>query len=208
MKSLFCFLLLLSPATLFAQDGGEDFKPALLQTKTGAILVYNGTRHAFTVRVVGKNVVPPTEKAPNFITVDGQILQATTIAYGSNGDVTDLPEETMKKFLISYQQHESGYFKNELKVPVANEKTAFTHPGNHLFMAWEFDTPFRGKGKVVKQLYMVSICYNQALVLNCPIMKATEVPQAKALLAATAASLMLKDEPVDLTELYHQLEKE
>lgn len=219
MKNLLSFALLLIPFRLFAQAGDdEEFTLALLQTKTGAVLVYNSPAHSFTVRVVGRKVLPPTEQVPNFLTVDGQLLQAATIAYASNGDVTDLPEETMKKFLIGYQQHESSYFKNELKVVMASEKTSFTHVGNHLFLDWEYDTPHLEKNMnvkrdkvtqpTIKQLYLVSICFNQALVLNCPITKPAEVAPAKALLAATAATLALKNEPIDLTELYHQLEKE
>ncbi|MGI4873507.1 MAG: hypothetical protein ACRYFX_20315 [Janthinobacterium lividum] len=205
MTCLRLLLLLLLSTRLLAQTGDEQFKAALLQTKTGALLVYTSDAHAFTIDIVGK-VVPSTEH-PNFLTVNGQVLQAAIIGYGSNGDVSDLPEETQKKFLISYQQHESTYFKKELNIPVTNEKMAFVRYGNHLFLSWEYKCPRRDKHQVQQQLYLVTICFNQALVLNCPITKPTEVAQAQVLLAAIGSTLTVKDEPIDLTKLYEELQK-
>ena len=204
MSRILLLLLGLLPAVARAQAPAEAFEAALLPTKTGALLVYNGSQHTFSVQLTGR--VVPGEK-PSFLTLNGQLVQAAIIGYGSNGDVADLPEDTQKKFLISYQQHEDSYFKKELKVPVTNEKTAFVHFNNHLFLSWEYDTPFRGKNKVQRQLYLVAICFNQALVLNCPIARPTEAAPAQALLTAIASTLVLKNEPVDLKKLYEELQK-
>lgn len=197
-------LLLLLPALACAQATDETFEAALLQMKTGALLVFNGSQHAFSVQFTGQ--VTPSER-PGFLSLNGQLMQAATVGYGSNGDVSDLPEDTQKKFLIGYQQHESAYVRHELKVPVAHEKTAFVRYGNHLFLSWEYDTPFRNKNKVQRQLYLVAICFNQALVLNCPLAKLTDAAPAQALLAAVASTLTLRDAPVDLTKLYKELQK-
>jgi len=196
-----------------AQAADETFEAALLQTKTGAMLVYNGSQHAFSIQFTGR--VEPS-KNPNFLTLNGQVVQAAIIGYGSNGDVSDLPEDTQKKFLLSYQQHEGTYFRKELKVPITDfrkelkvpitdEKTAFVRHSNHLFLSWTFGMLHRTKAQVKQQFYLVAICFNQALVLNCPVITPAEAIRAQQLLAAIADTLVLRDEPVDLTKLYKEL---
>jgi hypothetical protein len=201
-RLLLFFLLGLLPTLVLAQAADETFEAALLQTKTGAMLVYNGSQHAFSVQFTGR--VEPS-KNPNFLTLNGQVVQAAIIGYGSNGDVSDLPEDTQKKFLLSYQQHEGTYFRKELKVPITDEKTTFVRHGNHLFLSWTFGMLHRTKAQVKQQFYLVAICFNQALVLNCPVTTPAESIRAQQLLAAIADTLVLHDEPVDLTKLYKEL---
>lgn len=202
MLRLLLLLLGLLPSIALAQNTDETFQAALLQSKAGATLVYNGSQHAFTVQFTG--AVVPNER-PGFLTLNGQLVQANIIGYGSNGDVSDLPEDTQKKFLVSYQQHETNYFRQTLKIILSAEKTTFVRYGNHLFLAWEFRLLHRPKKQVQQQLFLIAICYNQALVLNCPVTDPAEASRARELLAATAATLTLYDHPLDLTTLYKEL---
>jgi len=57
-------LLLLCSGKLFAQTT-EKFTPALMETKSGAKVVYNSDKHSITFDVVSKKIAPTDN--PNLI---------------------------------------------------------------------------------------------------------------------------------------------
>ena len=204
MKRLFTLLLFcLTNLVSFSQTTykAEEFQSALMQTKTGAIVVYTGQQHSFEIDIVGK--ITPSEK-PNFVTVDNKILQSSIIPFQTKLDFENLSEDAQKKYLSGYMDYEMNYIKEQLKSKNLNEKSEFIMLGNKVFLFWSYDMPKSYK-TVDNQCYLVSICFDQMLILNCPVDKGKTFKEVKDLLTNIGKTLKLNNHTIDLEKLYNKL---
>ena len=105
MKPLITLLIIfLTNAISYSQSTykAEEFQSALMETKTGAMVVYTGQKHSFTIDVNGE--VSPTED-PNFINVGNKILQSLIIPFPSKIDFENLSEKAIKENLLGYMDY-------------------------------------------------------------------------------------------------------
>jgi hypothetical protein len=198
---LFCFIHFGS----FAQSAykAEEFQAALMETKTGAMVVYSGKQQSFTLNFNGK--VTPGEE-PNFVTVDNKILQSAIIPFQAKLDFKNLDQETQKKYLLGHMNFELDYIKETLNTDVLNEKHEFIPINNKLFIFWSYDMP-KANESIAMQCYLVTICFDQMLILNSPVEKGKSQKEIKDFLTTTAKTLKLNNQPIDLDKLYKELNK-
>ncbi|MDD2983673.1 MAG: hypothetical protein PHQ74_09815 [Crocinitomicaceae bacterium] len=212
MKQLLTSLLLLvSTFFSFAQEAfeAEKFKAALFRTKTGAKLVYNGEMHSFTLQLEGK--IEPTEAA-NFLTLNNNILQIMHVPFMSKQDFENMSIESQKKNLLGHMRYELDYFKEILKTKNLKETAEFVTINDKLFLYWTYQMP-KMKNKsdqksVEKQAYWTTVCFDQILIINRPLQKVKETEDAKEEIIKIAKTLVLNDFPIDLENLYNELNKE
>ncbi|MDO7887575.1 hypothetical protein [Hymenobacter cheonanensis] len=184
------------------QDSTLAFKAALLPAPNGALLVFTNQQQSFSIRVVSPNVEPMAE--PGFMRVNGQILQAVILPAPLAPTQQQVGDERAKQLLIAYKEHESQYIRHDLKAPIRNELVSFLHLNNRLFMLWTYDMPATNK-QIGQQQYLVSLCFNQALILNCPVERKASASASRQLLTTIGQTLKINNEASNLEQLYYQL---
>jgi len=213
MKRLIAILFFcLSNFYVFSQATykAEPFKAALMQTKTGAMVVYNGKKHSFTIDIISDSIKP--SKHPNFVIVDNKVLQASIISFQSKLDFDNLDEEAQIKNLLGYMNYELDYVKNQLKSKDLNEKYEFIKLNDKIFIFWTYDMP-KSNESIDKQCYLVTICFDQMLILNTPLTKGKQsyytesFDKLKEFLLSIGKTLKLNNYSIDLNKLYNDLNK-
>ncbi|MDB5257065.1 MAG: hypothetical protein JWM14_1760 [Chitinophagaceae bacterium] len=206
MRPLLFIALFLFNAYSFAQTyTAEKFEPALMQTKTGAILVYNGEKHSFTLELVSPNL-RPTEN-PTFIMLDQSILQAVVLPFSQKLDFDHLSIADQKQILTGYMNYELNYFKQELHQDYKKSISEWIELNGKLFLFWSYDMPKSNK-ELGKQIYLTTICFDQIMNLNVPMeRKKNDFEDKKKLLTTIGNTLQLNDQPVNLDALYKELTK-
>lgn len=213
MKILVLILIIgFAALSAYAQPNyqAESFEAALLQTKTGAMVVYNGEKHSFTVDIIGDTVKP--SEHPNFVIVDNRILQSTILPFATKLDFENMDTDSQKKNLLDYMKYELDYDKEQLQSKDLNEKYEFVTLNNKLFLFWSFDMP-KSNETVDKQCTLVTICFDQMLVLNIPLTKGKQKRKSetcdkiKEYLLSTGKTLKLNNYTLDLNKLYDELKK-
>jgi hypothetical protein len=194
--SLLISLSLISFSTLAQSDlYDEEFTLTYSATKTGGKFLYNGKQHSFTIDVTSDKI-KPTEY-PNYITVGGQIIQAAIIAVPpSNIDLKNISRAQQNVILEGYVQYELDYFKKELNMNYQNFKKEVVFIDARPWLVWTFDVPemnIEAAKKVKSQIYASTVCFNQVLTLNSPIMTGDDGAEAKKLLMKIMSSLKLHD---------------
>ena len=204
MRHILTYLLFCLACSFGMAQGSykaEEFKSALMQTKEGAMVVYTGDKHSFTININGK--VTPSDQ-PNFVTVNGNILQSSIIPFQTQIDFENLSIETQKKNLQAYMDYELKYIKEQLQADDLHEKSEFITLGGKTFLYWSYDIPKSNKS-IDKQCYLVAICFDHMLVLNAPVIKGTKYQKIKDLLTDVGETLKLNNSTIDLEQLYNQL---
>jgi len=214
MKRLLAFLIIGFTVlmTVYSQENytAETFKAALMQTKTGAMIVYNGEKHSFTIDIIG-DTIKPTDH-PNFIQVDNGILQASIIPFNTKLDFENMSTDSQKKNLLGYMKYELEYDKEQLNSKDLKEKHEFVSLNGKTFLFWTFDMPESNK-TVAKQCTLITICFDQIVALNMPVTKGKQTgslgtyDKIKEYLFSTGKTLKLNDQSLDLNKLYYDLKK-
>jgi hypothetical protein len=204
-KYVLGFLTLIS----FLANGqykAEEFEAGLLEAKYGALLVYNGQINSFSLRFESKSV-EPTDK-PNFIRVENILMQSSITPFTQELDFKNLDNETQKKFLIAWKAYEKKWVEEQLKFKLI-EKDEFIDISNRPFLYWIYDMPKnKNKDSVDKQVYIVTICFDQLLILNGPVEKGKKEEIIKEKLLTIAKTLTLyPNQTQDMEKLYHELKK-
>jgi hypothetical protein len=184
------------------QDTTRTFEAALLPAPNGALLVFTTKQQSFSVRVVSPKVEPLDK--PGFMRVNGQIVQAVILPAPIGPTQQQVGNERAKQLLVAYKEHESSYIQHDLKAPIRNELVRFLHLGNRLFMLWTYDMPATNR-QIKQQQYLVSLCFNQALILNCPVERRASAAASLQLLTRIGQTLDIKNEGANLEQLYYQL---
>lgn len=200
MKKTLSFLLCLLSLHTFAQ---ETFQSALIPSKDGAVITYTSDEHAFTVTLKSDSI-EPTEQ-PNFLTIDGWVLQSFILGFDNPTGKDMLLEENAKAALSQYVMYELNYFKEELKLDV-EPKLEWGEMDGLFFYFWYFDTPPELES-LQGQLYLTTVCFNQFLNLNIPLEKDVSFEEAKAYLMNIGKNITLYDHPIDFESLYNGLNK-
>lgn len=203
MKKITTILFLAFSFIAFTQVPykAEEFESALLQSKTGAFLVFNGEKHSFTIDLLGK--ITPNEK-PNFLSINDNILQTLIIPFETKLDFENLTEIEQKENLIAYHNYELDYVKEQLNVKKLNEKYEFVKLNGKVFLKWTYDMP-KSFNSVDKQSYLITICFDQILILNAPIINGKKLNEIQELLLKIGKTLKLINQPLDLEKLYNDL---
>jgi len=204
MKRFIYFLLLsLAFSDVFSQTEykAEEFQSALMQTKSGAIIVYTGTEHSFTTEIVG-NVMPGDK--PNFVTVDNKILQCIILPFHTQLNFDSLSEDTHKEQLAGYMEYELDYIREQLGSKKLKEEYEFVTLNDKIFLFWSYDMP-KSFSSVDKQCYLVTICFDQLLILNSPVVSGKPLEEFKEFLTTIGKTLKLNNQTIDLEKLYNDL---
>jgi hypothetical protein len=204
MKLTPLLLLLLAAMPAFCQKNtpDEDVHATLLTGKKKSLIVYAGPEHSFTMEPTSKTAKP--SDIPGFITIDGQVLQATLVPASLSVDPRRPTTDREKEILTKYMNYELGYYKKKLKQKYSRLQTEWMTIKGHLFLVWYFDMP-RDYKLVSRQIYLSTLFFDQVLDLNAPVFKMEHFVRAKATLVRLAGSLKTYDKQLDLGLLKRQL---
>jgi len=203
VAALLCASWIAAPRPAAAQqDTTRTFEAALLPAPNGALLVFTTKQQSFSVRVVSPKVEPLDK--PGFMRVNGQIVQAVILPAPIGPTQQQVGDERAKQLLAAYKEHESSYIRHDLKAPIRNEQVRFLHLSNRLFMLWTYDMPATNR-QISQQQYLVSLCFDQALILNCPVERRASAAASLQLLTRIGQTLEIKNEGANLEQLYYQL---
>jgi hypothetical protein len=187
---------------LLGQYKAEEFQAAMIETKFGAMIVYNGQKNSFTMRVVSKSIEPTEQE--NFLLVDKKLVQSSIIPFQEEFDFKSLTMEKQKELLSGYKEYEKEYVQDQLKIKLT-ESEQFINLEGKMFKYWSFDMP-KDNSSVVKQVYLFTICFDQILILNGPVEKGQSESGLKSILINMAKSLELfPDKTQDLRKLYFDM---
>jgi hypothetical protein len=79
MKGLLLFGLTIFSVIASAQYKAEEFQPSLIEAKFGVMIVFNGHKNSFTLRIVSKSIEPSEQE--NFLLVDKKLFQTSVIPF-------------------------------------------------------------------------------------------------------------------------------
>jgi len=90
--------------------------------------------------------------------------------------------------------YELDYFKNELKIKTVNLNTEWKTIHSRLWLIWSFDVPVQKKDlnaskQVNHQIYASTICFNQVLDLNIPLLPGDNLEQSGDLIIKLMSTL-------------------
>jgi len=182
----------------------DEVHASLLAGKKKAMIAYASKERSFTMDVNAKTV--KNSDIPGFVTVDGQIVQATLVPSQPSIDARTMTTAQEKETLTKYMNYELGYYKKKLKQNYSQLQTEWITIKDRLFLIWYFDMPKDYK-LVSRQLYFSTLFSNQVLDMNAPVFKTEQFSHARATLTHLANTLKTYDKNLDLDALKKQLDK-
>jgi hypothetical protein len=187
---------------LHAQYKAEDFRVALLEAEYGAMIVFNGQINSFSLKVEDK-AVRRTNK-PNFMSADSLLFQSIVIPFQEQRDFAGLTADEKKDLLLNYRLFEKEYVEEELHIKL-KETVEFIDINNQPFLYWSFKMP-QEDTSVSQQAYLITICFDQIVVLNGPVPKGKTAAPLKALFLKIAQTLDLNPgKTYDVDKLFYDL---
>jgi len=196
---------LLSSANPLTNAGSEGFSRTV-NWQYQAFFNYNktfGKDHSFTMDV-SKNA--KVSDLPGFITVDGQIVQATLVPSQPAVDARQLTTAQEKEALTKYMNYELGYYKKKLKQNYSQLQTEWITVKDRLFLVWYFDMPKDYK-LVSRQLYFSTLFGGDVLDLNAPVFKTEQFSKARGVIMRLVNSLKTYEKHLDMEGLKKELSK-
>jgi len=201
MKYILSLVLSLAACAAFAQYQAEPFQPAKLKARYGVMVVYNGRTNSFTFRIEADSV--GNTENPNFLWVDGKLLQATIVPFLQNPGTPDEAEQ--KRLLDAYRKYEQRYIEESLQAGALKGKTEYLRIKNKPMLFWTLDMPKENE-TIAKQLYIFVICFDQMLTFNSVVEKGKEEAGIKRMLIRCAESLdIFPGQLQDLNKLYYEV---
>lgn len=202
-KTISTLLLCIVAVLAFSQAKyeAEMFKAALMERKTGAYVVYTGDKHSFMLTIEEK--ITPSKQA-NVVKIGNKLLQCTIIPFSTKLRFDSLSDEERMNNLVGYMKYEMDYIKEQLKSKNLNEQYELATLNGRVFLFWYYDMPKTCK-TIEKQCYLATICFDQILILNCPVEKSPLLNDAKLFMVNIARTLKLNNYPVDLDKLYKEI---
>jgi hypothetical protein len=201
------FLAALAGAPIYAQKSQkpaqlDEAHASLVAGKRKAVIAYASKERSFTMDVNIKTA--KNSDIPGFITVDGQIVQATLVPSQPAIDASTMTTAQEKGTLTKYMNYELGYYKKKLKQNYSQLQTEWITVKDRLFLVWYFDMPKDYK-LVSRQLYFSTLFSNQVLDLNAPVFKTEQFSHARATLTHLVNTLKTYDKGLDLERLKKQM---
>jgi hypothetical protein len=202
MKGALLFCLIIFSIGASAQYKAEEFQSSLIEAKFGVMIVFNGQKNSFTLRIVSKSIEP--SKQENFLMVDKNLIQASVIPFQEKFDFKSMSIEQQRQLLTGYKEYEKEYVEQQLKTVLSGTEQFLNFDGK-IFKYWSFDMP-KGNNSVAKQVYLFTICFDQILLLNGPVEKDQNETEMKTVLINLAKTLELfQGKTQDLRKLYFDL---
>lgn len=204
--TLSLFLTLFAGIAVYAQKAAptEEARASLVAGKKRSMIVYAGKDQSFTMDVNARTA--KASDIPGFITIDGQIVQATLVPAKSSVDARQMTTAQEKETLTKYMNYELGYYKKKLKQNYSQLQTEWITINDRLFLIWYFDMPKDYK-LVSRQLYFSTLFNNQVLDLNAPVFKTEQFSHARGILNKLVNSLKTYDKFLDVEGLKKELGK-
>ncbi len=193
--------LLLISTSLFAQSAAESFESALIPKKGGAVVVYSGDSHSFTVDIISDDIKPLDH--PGMVIVDNKTLQFVCIGYKvvkENGTA----EEIQKTQLLTYMQYELDYVKNDVNMDYTDLHKYWVVINDKIFLLWYYNMPADNKS-VLKQINLSTLCFTHVLNLNTPFVNGDNFDDDKGLLLKVAQTLKQNNFKISFDDLYKKL---
>lgn len=204
MRNTLVGLLLLAPCLALGQYKAEQFDAALLEAKYGALLVFNGQNNSLTLKLESPSVTP-LEK-PGFVRVDNMIMQINLLPFQQKLDFENLDTETRKKYLLAWKEYEKEWAKDQLKSDL-KDRTELVDLEGRSFLYWTYEMP-KGDGNIDSQVYLVTIVFDQMLIMNGPVETGKKEKTLRERLVAIAKTLTLNpNKTLDIEKLYNELRK-
>jgi len=175
---------------------GQSFQKAVINTPTGAYLVFSDDKRAFTIHLDSVKVEPYGDQSTMYLLVDKKYyLQLFSISF-KNPEQKDLKDDQVKKeFLARYLKYESEHFRKDLQISMANLRTKWGLINMRRFLHWEFDSPeFE---TMDSQIHLTTICFDHFLNINVPVTPDITREEAFQFIQYVASRLELHDEPID-----------
>lgn len=202
MKRVLLFGLVILSLEGSAQYKAEEFQPSLIEAKFGVMIVFNGQKNSFTLRIVSTSIEPSEQE--NFLLVDKKLIQASAIPFQEEFNFKSMTPEQQKQLLTGYKEYEKEYVQEQLKTVLTGTEQ-FLNLDGKIYKYWSFDMP-KGNNSVTKQVYLFTICFDQILLLNGPVVKDQTEAEVKTVLINMAKTLELfPDKTQDLRKLYFDL---
>lgn len=199
MKMIIFFIGIVLSCPAWGQYQAEEFQPAMIETKFGAMIIYNGTKNSFTLRIVSKSIEPTEQE--NFLLVDKKLVQSSIIPFQEKFDFKTMSVEQQKQLLTGYKEYEKEYVQEQLKIQL-EESEQFLNLEGKIFKYWTFNMP-KDNDSVSKQVYLFTICFDQILMLNGPVVKDQSEVELKNILINMAKTVELfPDKTQDVRKLY------
>ena len=195
LSFLLSVLLIAHPA--MAQNGEvkEKFEISFSKKKDRGQFLYKGAAHSFTIEFDSEDI--QTTQNANFVIVNKQIVQTTSKPLNdSNADHTSLTIEQQKELIGKYVDHEMDYINHELNIYSRNLKREWVTIKSKIWLIWSFDienlkADEPASLRLKKQIYASTICFNQIVDLNTPILQNTDPSDARKLLTHIMPGLKL-----------------
>jgi len=202
--TLSLFLTTLAGMAVHAQKKtmDEEARGSLVTGKKRAMIAYAGKNQSFTMDVNAKTA--KASDIPGFISVDGQIVQATLVPSQPAVDARQLTTAQEKDALTKYMNYELSYYKKKLKQNYSQLQTEWITIKDRLFLVWYFDMPKDYK-LVSRQLYFSTLFADQVLDLNAPVFKTEQFSRARSVLNKLVTSLKTYDKNLDMEKLKKDL---
>jgi hypothetical protein len=202
MKGLLLLGLICFSIAASAQYKAEEFQASVIETKFGAMIVFNGQKNSFAIRIVSKSIEPSQQE--NFLLVNKKLIQASAIPFQEQFDFVSMSTDQQKELLTGYKEYEKEYVQEQLKSQL-EESEQFMNLEGKMFKYWSFDMP-KDNSSVVKQVYLFTICFDQILLLNGPVLKDQSESEVKSVLISMAKSLEVFPGKIqDLRKLYFDM---
>lgn len=209
MRPIFTLSLVLATLTgalVHAQTKApyEEAHASLVTGKKKSMIAYAGKGLSFTMDVTAKTAKP--SDIPGFISVDGQILQATLVPSTPAVDARQFTTAQEKDALTKYMNYELAWYKKKLKQNYSQLQTEWVTVKDRLFLVWYFDMPKDYK-LVSRQLYFSTLYQDQVLDLNAPVFKTEQFSHARGVLNRLVNTLKTYDKSLDIEVLKKELSR-
>jgi hypothetical protein len=217
MRNILCLQILIflflcfSNTVVYSQTTryypAEEFKPTLIEKKVGAMIIYNGTKHSFTLDIA--DTIKSGGK-PYLLTVNKKVLKVNVTQFQHRFNFDSLETSFLKQNLLGTM--------NYLKIRDHNSKDLdknyeFIVLNGQIFLFWEGKAPVSSK-TIDKQYYLETICFDEIVVMYTPVMKGGQSDSTavydsnRAFLLSIGSTLKLNNYPLNVNELSREFKKE
>jgi TonB family protein len=182
----------------------ENFQTVVMDTKYGALLLYNGEKNSFTLRLVSKSFQLPNKL--NSALLDGYVFQSFLLPFHKEVSSMSIDEQAQKKYLEDWVSMER-YRLDDSKQSIKDETKLIKIKGK-IFLQWTTNLPEEfGNWPAAQRVLLVTICFDQLLIMHGPVLKDQTVKSVTSKLSAVAATLELKPNKVEDLSLLNKVLK-
>ncbi|HEX3127045.1 MAG TPA: hypothetical protein VH394_06920 [Thermoanaerobaculia bacterium] len=199
-------LLALAAVGAHAQTGEQPF--VLVRTPTGYLFVGNESKAHFSFALHGQKIRPSNLEGMAFF-VDERLYQVLTVDPSSFAP----GEGSARAILDRYMQYEASHWQ----ATVGMEMPSIVHarsdsPGTPPFLLWEIQWTEQArqktKAQAIKQLFLSAVAGDRVVVVSRTVLEGEDAGSALSDLSAIAQSLVIRDAPIDVSEIQGKIRDE